>query len=220
MNIQEIEISNINPAAYNPRIDLQPDDLEYQKLKKSIDEFGYIDPLIWNEKTGNLVGGHQRYKILLEGKPEKLTVSVVDLDIDQEKALNIALNKIEGGWSTDKLGELLKSINDEEMLNLTGFSALEIDELIKEFELPPATVDKVKENPLDSNLFESFLFPPFSYLDSKTKRWRDRKDQWKNLGIRSELGKWLNNLQEGSIRLESVNDLKTLIEADRLLRRD
>lgn len=220
MNIQEIEISNINPAAYNLRIDLQPDDLEYQKLKKSIDEFGYIDPLIWNEKTGNLVGGHQRYKILLEGKPEKLTVSVVDLDIDQEKALNIALNKIEGGWSTDKLGELLKSINDEEMLNLTGFSALEIDELIKEFELPPATVDKVKENPLDSNLFESFLFPPFSYLDSKTKRWRDRKDQWKNLGIRSELGKWLNNLQEGSIRLESVNDLKTLIEADRLLRRD
>lgn len=148
MNIQEIEVSKINPAAYNPRIDLQPDDPEYQKLKKSIEEFGYIDPLIWNERTGNLVGGHQRYKILLEGKPENLTVSVVNLDIDQEKALNIALNKIEGGWNTDKLGELLKSINDEEMLNLTGFSALEIDELIKEFELPPATVDKVKEKPV------------------------------------------------------------------------
>ncbi|EAF3712808.1 hypothetical protein CVP75_02420 [Listeria monocytogenes] len=38
--------------------------------------------------------------------------------------------------------------------------------------------------------------------------------------IRATLGKWLNNLQEGKIRLESVNDLKTLIEADRLLRRD
>ncbi|HEM1856736.1 TPA: ParB N-terminal domain-containing protein, partial [Listeria monocytogenes] len=77
MNIQEIEVSKINPAAYNPRIDLMPGDLEYEKLKKSIEEFGYIDPLIWNERTGNLVGGHQRYKILLEGKPENLTVSVV-----------------------------------------------------------------------------------------------------------------------------------------------
>ncbi|HEM2239590.1 TPA: ParB N-terminal domain-containing protein, partial [Listeria monocytogenes] len=63
MNIQEIEVSKINPAAYNPRIDLMPGDLEYEKLKKSIEEFGYIDPLIWNERTGNLVGGHQRYKI-------------------------------------------------------------------------------------------------------------------------------------------------------------
>ncbi|HEM1947432.1 TPA: ParB N-terminal domain-containing protein, partial [Listeria monocytogenes] len=88
MNIQEIEVSKINPAAYNPRIDLMPGDLEYEKLKKSIEEFGYIDPLIWNERTGNLVGGHQRYKILLEGKPENLTVSVVNLDINQEKALN------------------------------------------------------------------------------------------------------------------------------------
>ncbi|HEM2233593.1 TPA: ParB N-terminal domain-containing protein, partial [Listeria monocytogenes] len=79
MNIQEIEVSKINPAAYNPRIDLMPGDLEYEKLKKSIEEFGYIDPLIWNERTGNLVGGHQRYKILLEGKPENLTVSVVNL---------------------------------------------------------------------------------------------------------------------------------------------
>ncbi|EGY0099289.1 ParB N-terminal domain-containing protein, partial [Listeria monocytogenes] len=86
MNIQEIEVSKINPAAYNPRIDLMPGDLEYEKLKKSIEEFGYIDPLIWNERTGNLVGGHQRYKILLEGKPENLTVSVVNLDINQEKA--------------------------------------------------------------------------------------------------------------------------------------
>ncbi|EAC5583529.1 chromosome partitioning protein ParB [Listeria monocytogenes] len=204
MNIQEIEVSKINPAAYNPRMDLQPGDLEYENLKKSIEQFGYIDPLIWNERTGNLVGGHQRFKVLLEGNPEKLTVSVVHLDINQEKALNIALNKIEGGWSTDKLGELLKSINDEETLNLTGFSALEIDELIKEFELPPATVDKVKENPLGSNLFESFLFPPFSYLDSKTKRWRDRKDQWKNLGIRSELGREGNLTFASSLRSASL----------------
>lgn len=72
MIIKEIEVSKINPAAYNPRMDLQPNDPEYQKLKKSIEEFGYIDPLIWNERTGNLVGGHQRYKILLEGNPDEI----------------------------------------------------------------------------------------------------------------------------------------------------
>lgn len=57
MNIQEVEVNKINPAAYNPRIDLQPGDNEYEKLKKSIEEFGYIDPLVWNKQTGNLVGG-------------------------------------------------------------------------------------------------------------------------------------------------------------------
>ncbi|MEC1552061.1 ParB N-terminal domain-containing protein [Bacillus haynesii] len=97
MNIREIPVEKINPAAYNPRIDLQTGDLEYEALKNSIKKFGYIDPLIWNERTGNLVGGHQRFKVLMEN-PEKIIVSVVSLNGDEEKVLNIALNKIEGDW--------------------------------------------------------------------------------------------------------------------------
>ncbi|CAM5794058.1 hypothetical protein BBOR36S_03379 [Brevibacillus borstelensis] len=54
---------NLNP--YNPRIELQPGDLEYEKLKYSIEEFGYVEPIVWNERTGNLVGGHQQFKILV-----------------------------------------------------------------------------------------------------------------------------------------------------------
>lgn len=57
MNIQKININQINPAAYNPRVDLKPGDEEYEKLKVSIDTFGYVEPLVWNQRTGNLVGG-------------------------------------------------------------------------------------------------------------------------------------------------------------------
>ncbi|MFP3589850.1 ParB N-terminal domain-containing protein, partial [Paraburkholderia sp. SIMBA_055] len=79
-------------------VDLKPGDKAYEELKASIEHFGYIDPLIWNEKTGNLVGGHQRFKILLESNPTEIKVSVVSLNEKEEKALNIALNKIEGDW--------------------------------------------------------------------------------------------------------------------------
>ena len=64
MNIQKVSVSKINPAAYNPRGDLKPGDKDYEKLKDSINTFGYVEPLVWNSKTGNLVGGHQRLKIL------------------------------------------------------------------------------------------------------------------------------------------------------------
>ena len=60
MNIQKISVDKLNPAEYNPRKDLKPGDKEYEKLKRSIEEFGYVEPVIWNQKTGNVVGGHQR----------------------------------------------------------------------------------------------------------------------------------------------------------------
>ncbi|WP_338011188.1 hypothetical protein [Paenibacillus alvei] len=65
MNIKVIPVDQIKAAAYNSRVDLQQGDPEYEKLRRSIEEFGYIDPIVWNERTGNMVGGHQRYKILV-----------------------------------------------------------------------------------------------------------------------------------------------------------
>lgn len=71
MKIETIDISKLIPADYNPRMDLKPDDPEYEKLKKSLHEFGYVEPLVWNKHTGHLVGGHQRLKILMgEGLTE------------------------------------------------------------------------------------------------------------------------------------------------------
>ena len=132
MDIQRIEVSRINPAAYNPRIDLKPGDPEYEKLKQSINTFGYVEPLVWNKQTGNLVGGHQRLKILIEQGATNVEVSVVDLPIDEEKALNLALNKIRGDWDEDKLAVLLEELNQNPNLdmNLTGFDAPEIGEIL------------------------------------------------------------------------------------------
>ncbi|WP_100001144.1 site-specific DNA-methyltransferase [Bacillus velezensis] len=146
MNIKTISVEKINPATYNPRIDLQPGDPEYDALKKSIEQFGYIDPLIWNEKTGHLVGGHQRYKILMENKPKEITVSVVYLNEDEEKALNIALNKISGDWDEYKLEQVLLELKGANFdMSLTGFSDEELLET-----LPSDTeIDTVEEDNFD-----------------------------------------------------------------------
>ena len=81
MNIKTIPTHTINPAPYNPRKDLKPGDPEYEKLKRSIDTFGCVEPLVWNQRSGNLVGGHQRFKILLARGDQETQVSVVDLPV-------------------------------------------------------------------------------------------------------------------------------------------
>lgn len=135
MDIRKIHISKINPAPYNPRIDLQPGDPDYEKLKRSIEEFGYVEPLVWNERSGNLVGGHQRFKILVnEQGAIEVEVSVVDLDDSREKALNLALNKISGDWDEEKLAQVLAELKESELdLSLSGFDEEEVLDLLNEY---------------------------------------------------------------------------------------
>src|SRR3989338_7225353 len=127
MRIEKVSINKINPAAYNPRIDLKPGDRDYEKLKQSINTFGYVEPLVWNSRTGNLVGGHRRFKILLEQGAQEVEVSVVDLDLEKEKALNLALNRIRGEWDYEKLGHLLDELgtSSDFDVTLTGFDISE-----------------------------------------------------------------------------------------------
>jgi len=143
LKIRRISLSKINPAPYNPRKDLKPGDAEYEKLKRSIDEFGIVDPLVWNERTGNLIGGHQRYKIILASGETEVDVSVVDLDEQREKALNIALNKISGEWDNQKLKDLLMEIDDGLFdMGLTGFNSEEIEEMMTQH-FKPADIDEL-----------------------------------------------------------------------------
>lgn len=93
MEIQKIAINKLIPATYNPRKDLKPNDPEYQKIKKSILEFGFVSPLVVN-KDMTVIGGHQRLKVLQELGFESVECTIVDLDKTKEKALNVALNKI------------------------------------------------------------------------------------------------------------------------------
>src|SRR6476619_5049927 len=105
MNIQVIPIANIQRAKYNPRRVLKPGDPAYDKLKKAVATFGLVEPLVWNQRTGNLVGGHQRLSILEERGDSQVEVSVVDLEEREEKALNLALNKHTGEWDFASLAD-------------------------------------------------------------------------------------------------------------------
>lgn len=137
MEILTIAIKDINPAEYNPRKDLRPGDPEYDKLKKSILEFDIVEPLVWNKQTGNLVGGHQRLKVLQELGIENVEVSAVDLSPVKEKALNIALNKIQGEWDFPKLKDLLEELDTGEFdMEITGYGEKEIEDLMTQFHIP------------------------------------------------------------------------------------
>ena len=134
MEIQKIPAARLNPATYNPRKDLKPGDREYEKLKRSITEFGYVEPVIWNRQTGNVVGGHQRLKVLLDLGQTDIDCVVVDLGLQREKALNIALNKIQGDWDENKLASLMAEFDASAFdVSLTGFDAGEVDALLNRF---------------------------------------------------------------------------------------
>ena len=85
MKLEKIKIDKLIPAEYNPRIDLKPGDKEYEKLRRSISEFGYVEPVIWNKRTGYVVGGHQRLKVLIDLGLTEVDCVIVDLDEIREE---------------------------------------------------------------------------------------------------------------------------------------
>lgn len=151
MDIRIIPIDQINAATYNPRVDLQPGDPEYEKLRRSIESFGYVEPIVWNERTGNMVGGHQRYKIMVnEQGHTELAVSVVDLDDHQERLLNLALNKVSGRWDDEALAQLLEELQEAGAeMGLSGFDQDEIGELIAALPEVPDIEEPVVEDEFD-----------------------------------------------------------------------
>ena len=145
LNMKEIELSWLKPADYNPRADLQPGDPEYEKIKRSIESFTYVDPIIANS-DGTIIGGHQRLKVLLDLGYTSADVVIVDKDKNEEAALNIALNKISGDWDPDKLAEVIGDIDVSDLdATLTGFDEDEIKELVGKINIP----DKIEEDDFD-----------------------------------------------------------------------
>lgn len=131
MKLQKVPVEKLKPAKYNPRKDLKPGDPAYEKIKRSMTTYGYVDPVIWNEVTGNIVGGHQRYKVLVAEGVKEIDCVVVHIENPQdEKALNIALNKAVGEWEPKALADLLSDLQLSGYdLSATGFDAAEVDDL-------------------------------------------------------------------------------------------
>ena len=154
--IQEMIIEKIAPAKlvgadYNPR-EIEPHQLE--ALKRSIDRWGFVEPVIVNKRTGLIVGGHQRTKAAIELAIEEVPVTYVDLDDDAEKALNIALNKIAGDWDEQKLSDLLADLEKSgQDLEDLGFDASELDDLLDELQGGAVELqgdlDEIPEAPAD-----------------------------------------------------------------------
>jgi DNA modification methylase len=133
MKLERIPIDKLKAAEHNPRKDLKPGDPEYEKLKRSIQTFGYVEPVLWNKRTGNIIGGHQRFKVLVELGQKEIDCVVVDMNLADEKALNIALNKISGDWDKDKLMLLIADLQGSDFdVSLTGFDSIELDALFKD----------------------------------------------------------------------------------------
>ena len=132
MRIDRIQINKLKPATYNPR---QITKKQYSDLKDSIDRFGLVDPIIINKNGNVVVGGHQRLKICKELKHTEIDCVVLDLNKEQERELNIRLNKSGGEWDFDLLSNF-----DIQELKEWGFKDIELG----------LNIDKIEEEQEDT----------------------------------------------------------------------
>lgn len=132
MVFRTLKINEIEEAFYNPRKVMKKGSKKYNNLKNSLEEFGYVEPMVVNEVNNRLISGHQRLNVLRDLGNEEVEVSIVHIEDEaREKALNIALNKIKGKWDSKKLADVLKEIGDEwDALDL-GFEESDIAEFLK-----------------------------------------------------------------------------------------
>jgi len=137
------KISELSPAKYNPR---KISDEAIGRLTKSLAEFGNIQPITWNVRTGNLVGGHQRLKVFQAMGKDEVEVWAVDLDEKKEKAANIALNKLAGEFDLPALKDIFESLDTGEMdLEITGFGMEEIGKLMEQFHVDDAELPDLSD---------------------------------------------------------------------------
>lgn len=160
--LKVLPISVLKPAEYNPRKKLKPGDKEYKKIKDSIEEFGFADPLVVNADM-TIIGGHQRLNVAIDLGYTEVPCAVVDVDKTREKALNIALNKITGEWDEQLLADLLTDLKEADYdLDYTGFDAPEVDALFsniydKKVKEDDFDVDKELKQPCFSQLGDLWL---------------------------------------------------------------
>lgn len=172
MEIQKVKIKELNSPEWNPR---RITENEKKKLMNSLETFGYIDPIIVNKHNMNIVGGNQRYHAMRElGWDEVDVVFIDEPNLDKEKAMNIALNKISGEWDMEKLVEITDELKLNEFVDvdLTGFEEAELDEIklksglvYKEDDFSEEDIESMYEEPKTKKI----ICPNCGYEDERNK---------------------------------------------------
>jgi DNA modification methylase len=129
MKISEVKISKLKLAEYNPR---KMTDKDLANLKKSLKRWGFVQPIVVN-KDSTVIGGHQRIKAWKEMGNDSVPIMQIDITKKEEKALNLALNRISGDWDTDKLFSVINELRTDEMLDFTGFDEKEVSQILDQF---------------------------------------------------------------------------------------
>ena len=210
MKFEKIKLIDIEPADYNPRY-ITTEELE--KLSNSIHSFGFVDPIIINLQNNRIVGGHQRYKVLMEDYNNNKTLNLVRLgdigwafpndelkieDDNQEKALNIALNKIQGEWDDTKLAELFKDIDADEGFDvtLTGFSEFEVEEMLFE-----------EDGELLEDYFDASPANPTHHASVMTEEeLKDFEEKQRDEEIKKELKEMMDNVEQEENEQEETEE--------------
>ncbi len=167
MQITQMPLEELKPAPYNPRIELKRTDPRYRKLRRSLQEFGLVEPLIWNRRTGHVVGGHQRLRILRELGFKEAPVSVVDLPPERERVLNIVLNNREAQSDYDvaRLTAILEELDKTPTIDLrqTGFDPAHL-EMLRQQLTPADDPRKMMRTPARPEMLEVILTVPADRL--------------------------------------------------------
>lgn len=128
---RQMAVNALLPADYNPRKDLQPGDRAFDALARSIDKYGMLQPIVWNEVTGHVVGGHQRLKVIKAKGIAEIIVAVVHMTEQEEKAANLAMNRIGGSFEDKLLKSVFEELRDSDVDIIdTGFTAKEVDDFM------------------------------------------------------------------------------------------
>ncbi len=152
MQTRPIPLADLKPAPYNPRLPLRPASPAWKKLERSLLEFSLVQPIVWNERTGHVVAGHQRIEILKHHGHAAVDGVVVDLPLEREKALNVALNNanLASDWDADLLLKLLDELHElpDFDATLTGFDESDLKDMLlaPAADLPPDDEPEANDN--------------------------------------------------------------------------
>lgn len=183
MIIEKKKISDLKPAPYNPR---KSNEKQEAQLKKSLEKFGVVEPIIFNKQSGYIVGGHFRVRELKKLGYKEVECVIVDLNHEDEKELNIRLNANTGEWNWEELANEW----DAEKLEEWGLDVPDFGVNQDEAESDDVEAQAVQK------LEDRFIVPPFSILNAREGKWQERKKYWKYLikdtGITRDTGNQTN----------------------------